>query len=541
MFTEQIVGRIRSAMPGFTFGTPSATSAPMAEAGALLGSTTAAKPLFGATTSAAPTTQAPTLFGAPTATSTSTGGLFGTTASTSTAPTGSLFGTNATTASTPATGTLFGSTATKSLFGSTLATSSATSTGGLFGKPTTGGLFGTTGTMAPLATSTTGGIFGASAASVTTAPTGGLGGSGTFTLGGATTGIATTTAVGVAGAAASSNPMDGEVPKPLLDLITQLKDQIKSNRELSDEFVMNSNDSCITMDGKLDDVKKKIVKETSDVRKARLKATVLLEKVERDARAAEQLQRRHKEMAKAQRYGRNHAIDYLQATCSEYETMVAKFNETLRRVEAIISDKLNRDPNKSRLTYSDLMMHLKRFDQVFKVIASDVFQCNQQVQEAKEALLEYRRKTMPYAPNPFEKKLDTVQNAVALSKFTGAEAFPSQVTMMKIGELARAATPAQPTGFGTTGSMFGAKPLGATPFSFSTPSSSGTTGSLFKPFSTPSTSTTTPLFGSTTASTAGAPPAAPIAASSFTFGNTLNSSVSGTLFGGSASKPLFGK
>ncbi|VDM43802.1 unnamed protein product [Toxocara canis] len=402
-------------MPGFTFGTPSATSAPMAEAGALLGSTTAAKPLFGATTSAAPTTQAPTLFGAPTATSTSTGGLFGTTASTSTAPTGTALFVNS------------------------------------FAR---GGLFGTTGTMAPLATSTTGGIFGASAASVTTAPTGGLGGSGTFTLGGATTGIATTTAVGVAGAAASSNPMDGEVPKPLLDLITQLKDQIKSNRELSDEFVMNSNDSCITMDGKLDDVKKKIVKETSDVRKARLKATVLLEKVERDARAAEQLQRRHKEMAKAQRYGRNHAIDYLQATCSEYETMVAKFNETLRRVEAIISDKLNRDPNKSRLTYSDLMMHLKRFDQVFKVIASDVFQCNQQVQEAKEALLEYRRKTMPYAPNPFEKKLDTVQNAVALSKFTGqflvfargAEAFPSQVTMMKIGELARAATPAQPTG-----------------------------------------------------------------------------------------------
>uniref|UniRef100_A0A0M3I4G1 Nucleoporin-like protein 2 n=1 Tax=Ascaris lumbricoides TaxID=6252 RepID=A0A0M3I4G1_ASCLU len=216
------------------------------------------------------------------------------------------------------------------------------------------------------------------------------------------------------------------------------------------------------------------------------------------------------------------------------------------------------------------MSHLRRFDQVFKVIASDVYQCNQQVQDAKEALLEYRRKIMPYAPDPFEKKLDTVQNAIALSKFTGAEAFPSQVTMMKIGELAKAATSTQPGGaeafpsqvtmmkigelakaatstqpgatggFGTSGSLFGSKPLGSTPFSFSTPSS-GTSAPLFKLFSTPSTSTTAPLFGSTTTSTAGAPPAAPTASSSFTFGNTLNSSVSGTLFGGSASKPLFGK
>uniref|UniRef100_A0A0M3HGI0 Mediator complex subunit 22 n=1 Tax=Ascaris lumbricoides TaxID=6252 RepID=A0A0M3HGI0_ASCLU len=86
-------------------------------------------------------------------------------------------------------------------------------------------------------------------------------------------------------------------------------------------------------------------------------------------------------MAKMPRYGQNQAMGYLQTSCSEYEKMIAEFNETLDRVEGIISAKLNRDPNKNQITHQDLMSHLRRFDQVFKVIASDVYQCNQQVQE----------------------------------------------------------------------------------------------------------------------------------------------------------------
>lgn len=49
------------------------------------------------------------------------------------------------------------------------------------------------------------------------------------------------------------------------------------------------------------------------------------------------------------------------------------------------------------------------------------------------------------------------------------------------------------TGFGTTGSLFGAKPFASTAFSFN-PSGSTTTGSLFKPFSV-TTTASTPLFG----------------------------------------------
>uniref|UniRef100_A0A915BRG8 Nucleoporin p58/p45 n=1 Tax=Parascaris univalens TaxID=6257 RepID=A0A915BRG8_PARUN len=527
-------------MPGFSFGAPSATSTPVCGGGTLFASTVAAKPLFGTASSTTSTTQATSLFGVSAPTTTTTVNLFGASPAKPAASTGSMFGSTATTTSTSATGTLFGSTTSKSFFGTTSTPSSTTTAGGLFGKPTTGGLFGATTATSSAPTAAGGGIFGSAATSI--APTG-LGGTGSFMLGSTTTGTTTSNAVGVTGAAASTNPMDGEVPKPLLDLIAQLKERIKKNRELSDEFVMNSNDTCVAMNEKLDDLKRLIVEESSDMRRSRHKANVLLEKVEHDARAAEQLQRRQKEMAKMPRYGQNQAMSYLQASCSEYEKMVAEFNETLSRVEGIISAKLNRDPNRNQITHEDLMSHLRRFDQVFKVIASDVYQCNQQVQDAKEALLEYRRRMMPYAPDPFEKKLDTVQNAIALSKFTGAEAFPSQVTMMKIGELAKAATSAQSSaagGFGASGSLFGSKPLGSTPFSFSTPST-GTSAPMFKLFSTPSTSTSAPLFGSTTTSTAGVPPAAPTASSSFTFGNTLNSSVSGTLFGGSASKPLFGK
>ncbi|VDM96932.1 unnamed protein product [Thelazia callipaeda] len=125
-------------------------------------------------------------------------------------------------------------------------------------------------------------------------------------------------------------------------------------------------------------------------------------------------------------------------------------------------------------------------------------------------------------------------------RFTGAEAFPSQVTMMKIGEMAKSSSASPVTsgvsGFNPSGSLFGSKTFGAPTFSFNT-SNANKTPSLFKPFST--TNTSPALFGSSTTSVAGPLPA-PTAPSSFTFGNTLNSSVSGTLFGGSASK-LFGR
>ncbi|VDD86150.1 unnamed protein product, partial [Enterobius vermicularis] len=369
----------------------------------------------------------------------------------------------------------------------------------------------------------------------------GLGGTGNFSLGGTSVaGSATGNSVGVTGLAASGNPMEGEVPKQVMDLVTQLKEQIRTNKEKADEFAMDSSDACIHIDEKLDVVKRLQVQYCSELRRAVKKVNVLLKKGERDVYAGEQLARKQKEAGKNPHYGQNVAMEYLQGACCDYETNLMDLDGKLQQIESVISQRKG-EQDKPQVSKEDLTKFLECFDQIFKSVASEVYEINQQVQEAKETYLEIRKATQPFAPNPFAKRMgfEKLSNSSHFSRSDlGADAFPSQVTMMKIGELARVATPAaNPLGggssaFGTTGSLFGSKPLGPTPFSFNTPT---TSSSLFKPFSATATSSA-PLFGATKTTSSTATSSVP----PFAFGNTLNSTASGTLFGGSASKP-FGK
>uniref|UniRef100_A0A915PJU0 Polysaccharide biosynthesis domain-containing protein n=1 Tax=Setaria digitata TaxID=48799 RepID=A0A915PJU0_9BILA len=491
---------------------------------------------FGAqgTTTAAPA--ASTLFGgsskplfaAPTTTAQATG-LFG-----STVPAGGLFATAAKTANglvgttgvvmTSATGGSFGSTSatTPGLFGTT---SSATTTGSLFGKPATG-LFSSSTTATP---SLAGGLFGASGAPTVTTGIG-LGGTGTLTA----TGLTSSGCLGVAGAAASGNPLEAEVPQVLMDLFNLLRDQIKKNHELYVEFAMNSSESCLHMDEKIEQLVGVRVRNTDAIRKAKAKADELLDKMQRDLRVAEQVRRRQKEISKNPHFGRKQAFSYLLEICAEHENTVREFWETLQLLEERIGAKLNK---KDITTKQDLQKHFEHYDQAFKVICSDVYRCKVQIEDLKDAFLEYQKNTTPYVPNPFgRQKSKHVEKSSAETKFRGVDAFPSQITMMKIGEMAKPSSAAQQTtgtsGFGTTGSLFGSKTFGSPAFSFNS-SISNATAPLFKPFCTTS-SAPAPLFGNSTTSAA----SVPTTASSFTFGNTLNSSVSGTLFGGSASKPF---
>jgi hypothetical protein len=93
-------------------------------------------------------------------------------------------------------------------------------------------------------------------------------------------------------------------------------------------------------------------------------------------------------------------------------------------------------------------------------------------------------------------------------------------------------------------SLFAPKPATSSAFPFSNPATSNTSNSLFsKPFGSTATTnaagTTSTLFGNQSTSTnAAQQPSSTTPA----FGNTLSSSSSGTLFGGTASKqPFFGK
>ncbi|MFH4982082.1 hypothetical protein AB6A40_008791 [Gnathostoma spinigerum] len=523
-----------AATGAFSFGVPTTTTTTGTPTLGFFGSTpatTSTPILFGTNAASTPATAVSSAPISTSATTTTSGLLFGsaTTAAAPTSAVGGLFGapSNPSTSAAPGNFGSVTSTATTGLFGVTK-TSTAPATGGLFSKPV-GSLFGT-----PLSTATTSSsaVFG-----TTNTASSGLGGSGTATLSGSAGGTGTASgAVGVVGTAASANPMEGDVPKPLLDLVNQLKDKIKKNRELSDEFAMNSSDECTRIDEKLDEVKVLGVQVASDLRRARLKANNILEDCTNTLHAAEQLQRRQKDFEKNPHYGQTQVMEYLQRTCNDYEKLIVDFRATLQKLEDYINQRLSVNGNSSKLTMEGLVEHIQQFDQVFKVIASQVYQCNMQVQDVKEAFIDHRRRIAPYAPDPFRKKIDNIENAEALSRMKGSDFVPSQVTMMKLGELARSAVPTQiaAPGFGSSTSLFGSKPLSSTPFSFNTASNTLSSGGLFKPFSSSTTSATAPLFGNTSTSTA------TTSAPSLTFGNTLNSSVSGTLFGGSASKP-FGK
>uniref|UniRef100_A0AAF5Q0L7 Uncharacterized protein n=3 Tax=Wuchereria bancrofti TaxID=6293 RepID=A0AAF5Q0L7_WUCBA len=528
-------------MSGFTFGAQGTATSTTPATGSLFGA--ASKPLFG--TSPATVQNAGTgLFGgsiSASAVSTAPAGSIG-----SIAPSGGLFGTPAKTTTvtgktvvlggligTPGVATTstvcgpFGNTSvttTPTLFGVTPAT---TVTGNLFGKPTTG-LFSS---PAPVTTALTGGLFGTSG--TPTATTGaGLGGTGTL----AATGFMSSS-LGVAGAAASGNPLEAEVQQVVMDLFNLLRDQIKKNHELSVEFAMNSSESCLHMDEKIEELVGTRVKNADVVRRVKIRAEELLEKMQRDLRAAEQVRRRQKEISKNPHFGRKQAFSYLLAVCIEHENTVREFWETLQLLQERIDAKLNK---KDITTKQDLQKHFEHYDQAFKIICSDVYRCKMEIEDLKDAFLEYQKRNVPYAPNPFERrKSKHTEKPIGEKRFTGADAFPSQITMMKIGEMAKSSSTTQQTtavsGFGTSGSLFGSKTFDSPAFSFN-PSATNTTTPLFKPFSSTNPAPA-PLFGTLATSTA-EPAPAPATTTSFTFGNTLNSSVSGTLFGGSASKPF---
>ncbi|CAG9536431.1 unnamed protein product [Cercopithifilaria johnstoni] len=526
-------------MSGFTFGTQGTAASATPLTGTLFG--TVSKPLFGTSTTTA-RAAGTGLFGAPTSLATA-----------SATPTGEgylvqhlllvdylehlqklqppqesgLIGT-AGVATTSAVCGPFGSTSvttTPGLFGVTHA---ATVTGRVFGKPATG-LFNSPATVTT--TLAGGGLFGGSGVPTTTIGIG-LGGTDTF----AATGLVSSS-LGVAGAAASGNPLETEVQQVVMDLFNLLRDQVKKNHELSVEFTMNSSESCLHMDEKIEELVGTRVKNADIIRKAKNRAEELLEKMQRDLRAAEQLRRRQKEISKNPHFGRKQAFSYLLAICNEHENTVREFWETLQLLHEKIDAKLSK---KDVTTKQDLRKHFEHYDQTFKVICSDVYRYKMQIEDLKDAFLEYQKRTNPYAPNPFERqKSKHAEKPNAEKRFTGADAFPSQITMMKIGEMAKPSSTIQQTtgvsGFGTSGSLFGPKTFGSSAFSFN-PSVANTAAPLFKPFSTTS-SAPAPLFG-TIATSIAEPASAPTTTSSFTFGNTLNSSVSGTLFGGSASKPF---
>uniref|UniRef100_A0A914CK28 Nucleoporin Nup58 n=1 Tax=Acrobeloides nanus TaxID=290746 RepID=A0A914CK28_9BILA len=485
------------------------------------------------------------LFGAQTAATTSTPLMFGTSTTTSTAP--SLFGTTSTVPSIFGAAPVTTSTQAPSLF-NTAPPATANAAPSIFGTTTTTAASSLFNTAPPATANAASSIFGAAP---TTQQNIGLGGAQRSSFGAAGT---------LGGPQIQSqtniNPKDGEVPTPILSEFDTLKKSMKENNRLAEEFRIASNSKnteILKVDDETNAIRSLLFQQKSVVQKFRYKTKALLEKVKMDLRMCEQAHQRKESMGKNPRHGHNQAIQYMHGIVDQYEKNLMESREMLAKLEKIILSILDRDETAKQITQKELVDHLERFDALFKSVTMQVYNTDSQVQDLKDVFLEQRRRISRFAPNPFEKRKDTLREQDPYASIKGIDPFPSQTALMELSEYlpkTNLPTTTMPTfgSGGTASSLFAPRPA-TTPFSFQ---SNTTAPSLFpKPFGTATTtsapslfSSTAPLFGSTTgAAVATSTPATTTAPSSTipTFGSTFSSSASGTLFGGSASKPLFGK
>jgi prefoldin subunit 5 len=419
-------------------------------------------------------------------------------------------------------------------------TSAAGTTPTLFGtpqsQPSAGGLFGAKPAGSLFSTGTTAGGFGGTA-------TGQQGLGGPTALG--TSGLQST-----ANAANNTqqNPLDGEVPQELLNEFEALKKKMKHNKELAEEFAIVSSDDSARIEERITKALCYLQDQKTALQRAREKITAIANTVTMDNRMAEQVHRRYEMMSKNPQYGRDHAVHYMKTMVDQYEGSIMEYKQTLSRVDQIMASMLDEvlSNNVQRFTQRDLYGHLQRFDDIFRAVAQQVHDVNDQVQELKEIFVEQRKKVYGrFVPNPFQKRKDTLENVDAFSSLKGVDAFPSQTALMSLSEyLPKTAQLASTSTFGQGGSLFAPKPATTSSFLFNTGGTVGAAApSLFsKTFSTTVTTASSILPTTTTTPSLFSTPASSATAASTNFGNTLNSSASGTLFGGSAIKtPLFGK
>uniref|UniRef100_A0A0N4ZX75 Nucleoporin p58/p45 n=1 Tax=Parastrongyloides trichosuri TaxID=131310 RepID=A0A0N4ZX75_PARTI len=355
--TNNLFGNAGTTSSNTLFG----TSANTTTSGSLFGSASkpAATPLFGST----PTTTASggSLFGS-SAAPTAGGSLFG---STATKPT-SLFGTATTTAS----GSLFGTT-----------TSTTTSSGSLFGSnaPVGGSLFGTTTTTAssgPLFGSTTtttsgGSLFGATAGTIAT-----------NNMFAKSTAILPTTDTKIEKPKENENPLDGEVPKPLIEQFDLVTKKLKENQNIITEYALNSAENCLQIDGKLEIIKLMIDEEVKVMSEFDKKFTTLKESSQKDYLMAEMIHKLQDSLVNGSSVGAQECRNYIMSVVSDYTQCIENYNERIDELYRLIDGGLNNE-NDNIMSVEELYEELTKLDQHMKTVTYRIIQ----IEEGAEKLM----------------------------------------------------------------------------------------------------------------------------------------------------------
>ncbi|KAK6729981.1 hypothetical protein RB195_006805 [Necator americanus] len=423
----------------------------------------------------------------------SSGGLFSatTTATTTTAPGGLLFG--AKTATTTTAGSFGTSTSTAPLFGAKTTT-------------TTQSLFGTATSLSGVAPTTT---------------TSSLGLGGTTQ----TAGLSATLGSGSAAAGAVSekeNLREGIVPKPIREVAIQLREKLKENRRLADEFTAASTDRTILVKEQLKDVEHKICEVYSKTSDYDVKCAQLKRRVAKDLHLGDVAQRVQDSLTKNVHFSsQTQIVQYIVDVIREYDEAVIQYQNIIEDINTKLSVVLS---GKGTMTVSDLKQVLTRFDIAFSTVASKLFDATRKVQDVKSVLS--ADESLSMLRDAVNRRADAASQSKSYNSLRGSDFVPSQSTIAELGKQLKPALGTTSAAGGTSlfgtaggGSLFGSTTTAAKPFSFASTSTGGT--SLFPSLTT---STAGSLFSSLTSTTT------TTTKPTLSFGSTITNNSSGLLF-----------
>lgn len=323
-----------------------------------------------------------------------------------------------------------------------------------------------------------------------------------------------------AGAAAEKETVrDGVVPKPIREVAIQIREKLKENRKLADEFTSNSSDLTIKVKEQLKEVEHKLYEVYSKTVESDMKCAQLGRRIEKDLHLGD-IAQRVQESASKNVHISSHTqiIEYMVDIIREYDEAVNRYQDMVEDIRNKLNDALN---GKSSMTVADLKVMLSRFDVAFSRVANKLFEASRKVQDAKSVMT---ADGSLYLPRETARRRGEAPQS--FNRLRGNDFVPSQSSIAELGKQLKPAATGAPAGtgtglFGSTtgGSLFGSGTTASKPFSFATTSSGGT--SLFPSLTT---STAGSLFSSltSTAPTTSKP--------TLSFGSTFSNNSSGLLF-----------
>ncbi|KHJ90303.1 hypothetical protein OESDEN_09853 [Oesophagostomum dentatum] len=323
-----------------------------------------------------------------------------------------------------------------------------------------------------------------------------------------------------AGAAAEKeNLREGVVPKPIREVAIQLREKLKENRKLADEFIAASTDRSIKVKEQIKDVEHKMCEVYSRTSECDLKCAQLRRRVTKDLHLGDVAQRVQEMVAKNMHVSsQGQIVQYMVDVIREYDETVIQYQDIIEDISTKLRIVLS---GKASMTVDDLKEILTRFDTAFTNVATKLFEATRKIQDVKSVLSADGSLCMFR-----DRRADAASQSKSFNNLRGIDFVPSQSAIAELGKQLKptvgAATSTTGTGlFGSTtgGSLFGSTSTAAKPFSFASTSTGST--SLFPSLTT---STAGPLFSSLTSTTSTAPKP------TLSFGSTITNNSSGLLF-----------